>query len=193
MPDFGRTPRYFSVEEYLSLEERATERSEYFQGSIFSMSGGTLNHNRILNNVARKLGEKLEGGDCEVFTSDVRLRVEAHDLFTYPDLMVVCGKPQMYMNRSDTLTDATVLLEVLSPSTKQYDRGPKADFYRSLPSLDQLLLVDQEKRAVTSWEREGDTWVLRDLAVKDGELEFKPWNFHIPLDEIYRGVEPSSV
>ena len=193
MLDFGRTPRRFSIEEYLSLEERATERSEYFQGSIYSMSGGTLNHNRILNNIARKLGEKLEGGDCEVFTSDVRLRVEAHDLFTYPDLMVVCGKAQMYKNRSDTVTDATVLLEVLSPRTKQYDRGPKADFYRSLPSLEQILLVDQEKRAVTSWEREGDTWVLRDLAFKDGELEFRPLKITIPLDEVYRGVEPSSV
>ena len=189
MLEFHRRHRKFTVEEYFRLEEDASERSEFLQGELYAMTGGTLDHNRILNNLARKLASKLGDGNCEVFTSDVRLFVEAHNLFTYPDLMVVCGPAQLYPGRQDTITDAKLIVEVLSPSTAAYDRGPKSDFYRSLPALEQLLLVEQSSPAVySSFRQEGDSWLTSHLPIREGAVELPCLGLTLSVAEIYQNV-----
>lgn len=189
MLDFGRSHRKFTVDEYLTLEEKAQEKSEFFQGELYAMTGGSLNHNRILNNLAGKLGHALSSGECEIFTSDVRLFVEAHDLFTYPDLMVVCGEPRLFRTRADTLTDATVIIEVLSPGTEAYDKGPKSEFYRSLPSLKQLLLVQQSSPGVFSSVRQtGDSWLTSHIPIGEGCIEVPCLELSLSIEEMYRRV-----
>lgn len=190
MLDFGRERRKFTVEEYLSLEQQAQTRSEFFQGELYAMTGGSLNHNRIVNNLARLLGSSLVGGKCEVFTSDVRLHVQAHDLFTYPDVLVICGEPQLYKDRTDTVTDATLIAEVLSPKTEPYDRGPKSDFYRSLPSLKQILLVEQSSHGVyTSSRQDGDSWLSSHLPVREGLIELPAPGLSIAVEDLYERVK----
>ncbi len=187
--EFDRPHRKFTVDEYFSLEEQASERSEFLQGELFAMTGGTLDHNRILNNLARTLAGALSGGECEVFTSDVRLHVAAHNLFTYPDLMVVCGEPQFYPKRSDTITAARVVIEILSPSTEAYDKGPKSDFYRSLPSLEQLLLVEQSAPGVYSSVRHSaDSWLTSHLPLREGTVELPSLKLTLSVSEIYENV-----
>lgn len=189
MLEFHRPRRKFTVDEYFSLEEKAVERSEFLDGELYAMTGGTLDHNRILNNIARSLASQLVGGTCEVFTSDVRLYVEAHNLFTYPDLMVVCGKPQLYQGRQDTLTSAKIVLEVLSPSTSAYDKGPKSNFYRGLPDLEQILLVEQSAPAVYSSQRQqGDTWLTSHLPLRDGTVDLPSLGLTLTISEIYQNV-----
>ena len=119
----SRQQRRFTPEEYLLLEERAETRSEYCRGEIFAMSGGTVAHNRIVRNILGLLDTALSPSKCEAFPSDLRLYVEKSQLFTYPDVLVVCGELPYLPGRSDTLTDATLLVEVLSPSTQECMTG----------------------------------------------------------------------
>lgn len=189
MLEFDRPHRKFTVEEYLSLEEQAAERSEFLNGELYAMTGGTLDHNRILNNLARTLAGALSGGECEVFTSDVRLHIASHNLFTYADLMIVCGEPQLFNNRSDTLTAARVVIEILSPSTEAYDKGPKSDFYRSLPSLEQILLVEQTAPGVYSSVRHSeDSWLTSHLPLREGTVELPSLKLALSISEIYENV-----
>ena len=110
--------RRFTAAEYLRLESDSATRSEFHDGVIYAMTGGSLDHNRIVCNLVHQLRLGLEGSACEVFSSDVRLAVQAHQLFTYPDVMVVCGSPALLEGRNDTLTDAKLIIAVLSPSTE---------------------------------------------------------------------------
>ena len=136
---------YFTPEEYLDLEETAEYRSEYYQGEIFAMTGGTVNHNRIARDICQALTEDFEEKPCEVFMNDVRLLVQDNGLYTYPDLMVVCGDIVFAEGRDDTITNPIVLVGVLSKSTGDYDRGPKFELYRALDTLQDYVLVDQVK------------------------------------------------
>ncbi|RMD86186.1 MAG: Uma2 family endonuclease, partial [Calditrichaeota bacterium] len=137
--------KYYTPEEYLALEEAAEYKSEYYKGEIFAMSGASINHNRIVMNLSTELNTALRDTKCEVFMSDMRLWVEAVQLFTYPDIVILCEQPQFYDDRDDTITNPFIIFEVLSESTKNYDRGEKFEFYRSLPSFQEYILVDQYK------------------------------------------------
>src|SRR5580658_7917610 len=143
-----QTVSYLSPEQYLEIERKAEFRSEYINGQMFAMSGGTPNHARVVLNTARQLAEQLEGGPCEAFDGDLRLYSARYKMFTYPDVLVTCGPNQLLDARRDTLTDATVIVEVFSPATRNYDRGDKFLFYRSIPSFfEYLLLAQDEMRA----------------------------------------------
>jgi Uma2 family endonuclease len=180
--------RRFTAEEYLLIDERSETRSEFYDGEIFAMSGGTLDHNRILNNISRNLAAALEGR-CEVFTSDVRLLIEAHGLYTYPDVMVVCGPPRMLAGRKDTVLSAQVIFEILSPKTEDYDRGSEADFYRALPELQQIVLVAQDEKRVETMHRQGpEAWLLTDKPLRDGELPLPSLGLTLSLSSIYSGL-----
>ena len=110
------------------IEERSVDnKSEYYDGVIYSMTGGSINHARIVRNLTSEIDSQLEGTDCEVFNTDVRVLVEEHTLFTYPDILVVCGKLPFMPGRTDTLTDAKLIVDVLSPSTARYDRGENSN------------------------------------------------------------------
>ncbi|MBX3168737.1 MAG: Uma2 family endonuclease [Candidatus Eremiobacteraeota bacterium] len=140
-----------TIEQYFEHEERSEARHEYWNGEIFLMSGGTLDHNTIVLNLVSELRPALRGGSCRLFAQDLRLWVETFQLFTYPDLFVVCGPPPLFPGRKDTVTDATLVIEVLSPSTRDYDAGDKFKFYRSLPSQDEVRVQHHQRQASNQW------------------------------------------
>ncbi len=184
-----RERRRFTPEEYLRLEESAEMRSEYCDGEIFAMTGGSLNHNRILSNLVRSLGDKLAGTTCQLFQSDVRLFVKQHKLFTYPDLIVVCGKLPLYPERTDTLTDARLIVEVLSPSTESYDRGEKFRHYQALPSFVEYVLIAQDKTFVERHLRaNGDNWEWKGYLSLEDSLELESLGVSLPLAQLYQDL-----
>jgi Uma2 family endonuclease len=130
--------RHFSIDEYLSLEEGANVRHEYFDGEIFAMSGGTINHNQIAQNAAALLRNR----NCRSYLIDLRVRT-ASGLYTYPDVVQICGAPAYTSERPPSVTNPVVIAEVLSESTRDYDRGQKFELYRATPTLRDYLLIDQ--------------------------------------------------
>src|SRR6266540_385371 len=132
----------FSPAEYLAMEEVADYKSEYYDGEIFAMSGGTADHSKIAVNFTAALSHLLETKPCHVFNSDMRLRVERSGMHTYPDAMVVCGKIEFVERRKDLLKNPVLIVEVVSESTRDYDRGAKFNFYKQIPTLKEYLLVE---------------------------------------------------
>ena len=186
-----REHRRFSVPEYLAIEENAPAKSEYCNGEIFSMGGGTLEHNRIVRNLLRQLDVALDGRTCEVFPSDLRLYVKSQKLFTYPDVMVVCGQPRLLAGRKDTITDATLIVEVLSTSTQDYDRNEKFRSYRELASFAEYLLVAQDAVCVEHHRRQAPgQWLMTEHISSAVDLELTSIGVKLALASIYRGVLP---
>ena len=130
-------------EEYLRMEEAAEHKSEYYHGEIFAMSGASVSHNLIVMNVGASLHHSLRDSDCFVFPSDMKLELERAEHYAYPDLSVVCGKIEYAADRDDIISNPVVIVEVLSESTKDYDRGTKFRAYRRIPSLRDSVLIDQ--------------------------------------------------
>lgn len=176
-------------EQYLALERAAEFRSEFVNGEMFAMAGGTMRHSQLQRNILSAVDQALLDSECQVFTSDFRVRVSA-DMSTYPDVTIVCGKPILLDGHRDTLLNPTVIFEVLSPSTEPYDRGLKFQRYRTVSSLKEYILVDQNKVRVEQYIRgESDTWVLRDYKELDDNLVLHSSGVTLPLRRIYRGVE----
>ena len=138
---------YITPEEYLERERQAETKSEYLRGEVFAMAGGTLRHARIVTSLVRRLGDKLSQRPCDVYSTDVRLAISQAGLYTYPDVMVICGEAVAIDDRQDTITNPVLIVEVLSDSTKNYDRGQKFQYYRSLPSLMEYLTVGTGRSA----------------------------------------------
>src|SRR5262249_52342736 len=136
---------YFTVEEYLKLEREASYKSEYLDGEIFAMAGASRRHNLISINAGSSLNAQLAERECEVYVSDMRVRVEATNLLTYPDVVVVCGEPRFHDEDADTLLNPTLIIEVLSKSTSRFDRGEKFEHYRAIESFVEYLLIAQDK------------------------------------------------
>jgi Uma2 family endonuclease len=194
-------------QEYLALERKADYRSEYVNGQIFAMSGASREHNLITTNVTSGLHTQLRGRRCEVYSSDMRVKVHPTGLYTYPDVVVVCGEPAFEDGQLDTLTNPTVIVEVLSPSTEAYDRGDKFAYYRRLESLTDYVLVSQDKVRVEHYVRHplaGDStgqgkagnahglWVLSELDELDGPndtLGLASIGCSLRLSDIYERVE----
>lgn len=134
----------FTIEEYLAMEEAATEKHEYYKGEIFSMSGAKLPHNIIFKNLFGEIGIRLKGKKCQPFGSDMRVHIKANTLFTYPDISIICGEPETLDNDNWNVLNPAVIIEILSPSTKNYDRGEKFKLYRDIFTLREYILVDSE-------------------------------------------------
>ncbi|MCU0644605.1 MAG: Uma2 family endonuclease [bacterium] len=182
--------KYYTPEEYLQLEEQADYKSEYYKGEIFAMSGGSVNHNLIIGNVHASLYQKMRDSKCFAFMNDVRLWIDEKNLFTYPDIMIVCSKIEFYQDRNDTITNPLVIFEVLSESTKNYDRGEKFVFYRSIPSFQEYILIDQAKIHVEHFSiGEQGKWILSEYDDPDNVLKLNKVDFQIPLKDIYHRVE----
>ena len=135
---------FITLEEYLHREQAAEFRSEYFRGEMFAVAGASANHNLIVLNAGASLRDQLKKKPCRVYSSDLKLRIEATGLYSYSDLSVVCGEPQLESNGGDVLLNPVVLVEVLSDSTEAYDRGKKFEHYRTIPSLKHYVLVAQD-------------------------------------------------
>lgn len=177
-------------EEYLASERRAAFRSEYHDGEMFAMAGGTRAHGLIGMNIGGELRQRLKSSGCEVYGSDTRVKIPATGLYTYPDVSVVCPPVQLEDEHGDTLLNPVVIFEVLSDSTEAYDRGRKFEHYRKLVSLREYLLVSQNEAHVDHFARTDDgIWVLRDASGMEAVLRLKTIGCELPLSEIYAKVE----
>ncbi len=178
----------YSEAAYLALEAASGFKHEYMRGEIYAMAGASLNHNRIVTALSGLLYNRL-GDNCEHFSSDMKVRVEATATNTYPDMVVVCDEPQFMPERPDTLTNPTVLFEVLSPSTADYDRGRKFEDYRLLPSLKEYVIVAQDKMHIEHYTRQDDgSWLLRDINAADATLSLATIGCELPIADIYAKV-----
>jgi Uma2 family endonuclease len=185
------TKKYISPEEYLAAEREALEKHEYLNGEVFAMAGAKMAHVAICGNLVRSLGNQLAKGDCQAFQSDLRTHIPKTGLYTYPDIIVVCGKVELVPDgHLDTLLNPTVIIEVLSPSTAEYDRGAKFDHYKTIDSLKEYVLVGQERKRVARHTRlDGDSWVLTDFIGDDSQIELVSIGCMLTMSEIYERVE----
>ena len=185
-----RPKPYLSPEDYLALERSAEFKSEYFDGEIFAMAGASESHNLIVINTIRELSIQLKKRPCKVYANDMRVRVSPTGLFTYPDVMVVCGQAQFDDSHLDTLLNPTLIVEVLSDSTEAYDRGRKFEHYRKLESLAEYVLITQHRPHVESYRRQPDQrWVFAESDGLDSSLPLDAIDCELALAEIYDKVE----
>jgi Uma2 family endonuclease len=183
---------FVTPQEYYARERAADHKSEYYQGEVFAMAGGTARHARIGANLLIGLGSRLRGGSCATFTGDLRVKVQATGLRTYPDASVFCSKMEFDLedNWKETAVNPTMLFEVLSDSTEAYDRGSKSEQYRRIPSLQAYVLINQGTAHVEHFDRQGDgTWRLSEVSGLDSTLQLPALEIELPLDELYAGVE----
>jgi Uma2 family endonuclease len=182
--------KYITVEEYLEAESKSLEKHEYYNGEIFAMAGATVEHNRIVSNSLVELGIKLKDKNCVPYASDLRIKAEQSKLYTYPDISIICGEIQKSDDLFDTVTNPTVLIEVLSESTKDYDRGTKFLMYRNIPNLQEYILIDSMGAIkVEKYSKNNDgTWQLSDYENISDIIELKSVGIEIVLEDIYRGV-----
>jgi Uma2 family endonuclease len=176
-------------EQYLEIERAAQFRSEYYNGRMYAMSGASYRHVMIISSLSRRLQNALEAGRCSVGTNDLRVRVSPAGLYTYPDLVVICGEPKFADNRADTVLNPTLIVEVLSPSTEAYDRGFKFAQYRTLESLQEYGLVSQSEPRVEIFRRQpsGD-WLLSESAGMEAICRFDSAGCTIAVKDIYDKV-----
>ena len=180
----------FSLEEYLSRERVAEYKSEFYQGEIFAMTGGSPTHNDIGVNLVSSLKNRLRGSRCRPSASDQRIRIPANGLCTYPDASVVCGDREFDDIDTDAITNPVVIFEVLSKSTERYDRGKKFDLYRELESLQEYVLVSQTEAQVERFVRQDDgDWLLSVLKGPAAILNFASLDVSLTLSEIYEDIE----
>ena len=182
------TAAYYTAAEYLALERRATYKSEYVNGHIIAMSGASRRHNLIAANISRELSSQLRGRPCESYISDMRVRVSETGLYTYPDVVAVCGDIRFADEQTDTLLNPTVIVEILSASTEAYDRGDKFAHYRRLASLHDYVLVSQDAVRVEHYVRQGEKWVLSEASLLTDTVSLASIQCTLVLEDIYDKV-----
>ena len=182
--------RYYTPEEYLELEEAAEYKSEYIDGQIIPMAGGTANHNRIAGNFYAVLNFAFRQQEYEVFNSDMRLWIHQKRIYTYPDVTVIVGEPEFFNNRTDIITNPQVIVEVLSKSTKNYDREDKFQAYRTISTFQEYLLIDQTRIHVDQFSKTGKKqWALREYDEEDDAIALVTVPFEISLQDLYNKVK----
>jgi len=180
---------FLTPEEYLERERAALTKSEYYRGEMFAMAGASREHNLIVTNLVRELSELLRAGDYEVYSNDMRVLISATGLYTYSDVVVVCDKPVLLDQHNDTLSNPLLIIEVLSESTKDYDRGGKFHQYMRIPSMQEYLTVSQTEILVDHAVRQADGgWLVREVGPDNGNLALSSLSIQLELAEIYRKV-----
>jgi Uma2 family endonuclease len=176
-------------EQYLDAERSAEFRHEYYNGHVYAMSGGSYRHGQIIGSLTTELTNRLKSRPCSVVPNDLRLRVSPDGLYTYPDVVVICGDPGFTDDRHDTLLNPALIVEVLSPSTEAYDRGFKSAQYRTVESLEEYALVSQSEPRVEVFRRQpGGHWLLSEAVGIEAVCHFDSLDCAIPLAEIYAKV-----
>lgn len=183
------TKRDYTPEEYLALEERAIDKSEYHDGEIIPMTGGTTNHNKLALNFCRKFPLTINNQDYETFINDVRLWIPETRRYVYPDIMVIQGEPVYQGNNSTIVINPVIVIEILSNSTKDYDRGGKFLYYRSIPEFREYILIDQYSYHIEQFAKNSNNkWVLTEYDSEDAILVLESVEFQIPLRDIYERI-----
>jgi Uma2 family endonuclease len=187
VPVYGK--KKLTIEEYLEFENASEEKHEYYQGEVFAISGAKVPHNIIAGNIFVELKQKLKGKSCQPFTSDQRIYIPANTLFTYPDISVVCGDIETKDGDELNILNPAVIVEVLSTSTKSYDRGDKFKLYRDIVSLKEYILIDSKTIVAEVFRiNENDHWELEEYKSISDIVLVKTLQVSIPLAEIYEGV-----
>ncbi len=181
---------YLTPQEYLAMERRAQYKSEYFDGEIFAMPGASPAHNKITTNIVGELYSQFKKRPCHVYANDLRVKVSPTGLYTYPDIVALCGVPRFDDDQQDTLLNPTVIIEVLSDSTQAYDRGKKFQHYRTLESLQEYLLIAQEECHVEHYVRQSENeWLLTEANDLAAVMHLAAIQCQLALTDIYDKVE----
>jgi Uma2 family endonuclease len=180
----------YSPEEYLELELPSVDRHEYIDGEIRLMPGGMPNHNRIIGNLLAALNFAFKGKPYEAFVTDQRLWIPHKRIYTYPDIMIVKGELQLQEGRKDTLTNPSIVIEVLSKSTQNYDKGDKFTAYRSIPTFQEYILIDQYSQHIEHYVKtEQRKWIFQEYDEADSMLNFASLPFEILIADLYDKVK----
>ena len=177
--------RRYSLEDYLSVEEMSAVRHEFLNGEIFAMAGGTPEHAALSAAVVVLLGSRLAGRRCRPYSADLRIRVLATGLATYADAAVICGEPVRDPGSPTHVTNPSVIVEVLSPSTAAYDRGEKREHYQQISSLREYLLIAQDRREIEIWARHADDGWQRSVRGPGERFELPSLGVQLTVDELY--------
>lgn len=189
-PSDVNTKVFYSPEEYLAMENQSEDKHEYRDGQIVAMTGGTTNHNEISGNFYTLLKLSLRGKKYRVYFSDVRLWIPQDRLYTYPDVMVVQGEPVYEGQGTTTITNPMLVVEVLSASTQDYDRGTKFTRYRSIPELREYILIDQYQCSIEQFTKnESQQWVLTEIHGENSLLNVSCLNLEMRMQDLYEGVK----
>jgi Uma2 family endonuclease len=181
--------RHYTPEEYLELETVAEYKSEYIDGQIIPMAGASTNHNQISLNLSSELNFAFKRQAYRVYMGDVRLWIPQRQIYTYPDVMVIEGEPEYFQNRTDTILNPVVIIEVLSKGTKNYDRESKFDAYRTIPSFQEYVLIDQTRIHVEQFSKTGlKQWAFSEYDASDEAIAFTKVPFQISLADLYNKV-----
>jgi Uma2 family endonuclease len=182
------TQTHYSAEEYLTLERKASYKSEFHDGQIHAMTGASRKHNLITINIARELSIQLKKRPCEAYINDMRVKAAEARSYHYPDIVVVCDTPQFEDAQLDTLLNPALLIEVLSPSTEAYDRGGKFAHYRKIATLREYLLVAQDQPSIERYLRQGDVWILSEAVGLESSLSLESIDCVLSMREVYDKV-----
>ena len=189
-PEVAYGKNKFTMQEYLAMEKASEVKHEFYKGEIFAMSGAGARHNIISINLVGALLRQLEGKPCRPYGSDMRIHIPENTLYTYPDISIICGDIISADDDADTATQPTVIIEILSPSTKSYDRGDKFKLYRAIPALREYILVDAESINVECFSLNDEfIWELREYKNSEESLSIKSMEAVIALEEIYKDTK----
>jgi Uma2 family endonuclease len=178
---------YISPDEYLAMERASEEKHEYYYGYVIAMSGARLKHNQIAMNLYVNIGKFLEGKNCQILPSEMRVSTPNRDSYMYPDATIVCNEPRLEDEHFDTLKNPTVVFEILSPSTQQNDMGYKLLFYQQIPSLKEYIMIDSTNRFVQSVRKQPDgDWRFENILT--GFVDIQTIDFKISFDQIYHNT-----
>ncbi len=183
----------YSPAEYLRLERQSSIKHEYYAGEIFAMVGASENHNLIAGNLFATLHQQLRRRECKAFVGDMRVKIDQTGLYTYPDVVALCGAADFEDAELDTLLNPTVIVEVLSESTEAHDRGKKFEHYRKIPSLQEYVLISQDRPHVERYFRQANgAWVLSECSGLEATLPLPSIECTLALADVYEKVELSS-
>ncbi len=189
-PAVDYSKQKISIEDYLEIENASDEKHEYYKGEVFAMSGAKVPHNTITGNLFISLGQKLKGKKCKPYNSDQRIHIQSNTLFTYPDISIICGEIITLNNDDYNVLNPSVIIEVLSNSTKNYDRGEKFKLYRDISTLKEYILADSESIHVEVFRlNEKNHWELEEYNSVEDILFIKEIDEKILISEIYEGVK----
>lgn len=181
--------RKLTAADYLRIERAAEFKSEFYDGEMFAMAGASREHTFVKDNLVGELHARLKGGPCRAVSSDMRVKVSATGLYTYPDVVILCGQPEFEDANGDVLLNPQIVIEVLSDSTEKYDRGAKFRQYQQIPSLREYVLVAQDQPLVERFTRQpGGGWLLTAAEGLDAELVLDSVPARVPLADVYAGV-----
>ena len=181
---------FTTVEEYLEFDRKSEFKNEYIFGEIVAMAGGTPWHSLIATNTIFLLNKTLFGGECRVFDSSLRVCLDRESLYSYPDVSVVCGPIEYTDERRDTVANPKLVVEVLSPSTRNYDLGDKSRMYARIPSLAELLLIEQSKCRIEHWRRQPNGhWDIEVVEDRGAVLRIDSARCELPVADVYSGVD----